>query len=45
VLESEEFPAEGSGTVQVNRPAMLLGLHDSDTQDNGILILVFFNCC
>lgn len=41
MLESEEFPTEGSGSTQVNRAAMLLGLNDGETQENGILILSF----
>lgn len=39
MLVSEEFPSESSGSMQVNRPAMLLGLNDDGAQENGILTL------
>lgn len=41
MLESKEFPTEVSGSMQVNMAAMLLGLTDGETQENGILILFF----
>lgn len=40
MLESEESPFEGSGSMQVNRAAMLLGLKDDEAQENGILTLL-----
>ena len=42
MLESEDFPTEGSESMQVNGAAMLLGLNDGESQENGILILFFF---
>lgn len=40
MLESEEFPSEGSGSMQVNKAAMLLGLNADEAHAKGILTLL-----